>query len=346
MSQFNLEGKKPQAWLLLDFGEQRNYAGNTGYKDETSKRYQYDNNVPNSRQISEGDLVLLRSKAQLLGVARIQTIEKSQGKKELLRCPECEKTKLNRRKTKECEFRCYICKYEFDTPKKETVSCEIFTANFGNSFVPAEGAVGVKALQKACLNFNKQLSIQLIDLEQIEITLLKNAPAVLKLLNQNSHLEYLQRDDADKNDDNSNTIVYCPTESDRRQLIMQQIRERRGQSEFRQALRSRYGDRCMITGCEIIDILEAAHISPYRGDEDNHPENGLLLRADLHTLFDLDLLGICPKNLKLFFHPKIKIAGYKEWHCKKLLCSTSLKPSKLALQKRWIKFYKRYYSDL
>jgi putative restriction endonuclease len=185
-------------------------------------------------------------------------------------------------------------------------------------------------------------------LEQIETTLLKNAPAVLKLLNQNSHLEYLQRDDADKNknDDNSNTIVYCPTESDRRQLIMQQIRERRGQSEFRQALRSRYGDRCMITGCEIIDILEAAHISPYRGEEDNHPENGLLLRADLHTLFDLDLLGICPKDLKLFFHPKVKIAGYKEWHCKKLLCSTSLKPSKLALQKRWVKFYKRYHSEL
>ncbi|WP_127080419.1 HNH endonuclease [Dulcicalothrix desertica] len=77
-----------------------------------------------------------------------------------------------------------------------------------------------------------------------------------------------------------------------------------------------------------------------------HPENGLLLRADLHTLFDLDLLGISPKNLKLFFHPKIQIAGYKEWHSKKLLCSTSLKPSKLALLHRWVKFYKRYYCEL
>lgn len=342
MSQYNLEENKPRAWLLLAFGEQRNYAGNTGYKDEVSKIYQYDNNVPNSRQIAEGDLVLLRNKTKLLGVARIEIIEKTQGEKELLYCPKCEKTKLNKRKTKKCEFRCNICGYEFNTPIKESVTREIFTANFGNSFVPAEGVVSVEALQKACLKFNKQLSMQLIDLQVIRTSLLKHAPAVRKLLNQNDNLEYLQGDDADedKNDDNSNATVYCPTESDRRQLIMRQIRERRGQSEFRQALRSRYGDRCMITGCELVDILEAAHILPYRGEEDNHPENGLILRADLHTLFDLDLLGISPKDLKLYFHRQVRSAGYKEWNRKELLCS-NLRPSKAALKYRWAKFVER-----
>jgi HNH endonuclease len=57
-----------------------------------------------------------------------------------------------------------------------------------------------------------------------------------------------------------------------------------------------------------LDILEAAHISPYRGEEDNHPENGLLLRADLHTLFDhlnaaihaMDIIPIGIKFLMVF----------------------------------------------
>ena len=55
--------------------------------------------------------------------------------------------------------------------------------------------------------------------------------------------------------------------------------------------------RCMVSGCQLVDLLEAAHIRPYRGENDNHPSNGLLLRADLHTLFDLDLLGIDPETL-------------------------------------------------
>ena len=114
---------------------------------------------------------------------------------------------------------------------------------------------------------------------------------------------------------------------------MRQIRERRGQSKFRQALRLRYGGKCMITGCKLFDVVEAAHISPYRGSEDNHPENGLLLRADLHTLLDLDLLGLEPESLKIKFHPKVLDTGYRNLDGKQLRCS-KLKPSKEALISR------------
>jgi hypothetical protein len=97
---------------------------------------------------------------------------------------------------------------------------------------------------------------------------------------------------------------YIPEGVDRRPLVERQIRERRGQRHFRDALRKRYGDRCLVTGCEVLAVLEAAHISPYRGEEDNHPENGLLLRSDVHTLFDLDLLGIEPEKLRVELHPR------------------------------------------
>jgi putative restriction endonuclease len=52
-----------------------------------------------------------------------------------------------------------------------------------------------------------------------------------------------------------------------------------------------YSGRCAITDCEIDDVLEAAHISPYSGRSSDQVCNGLLLRADVHTLFDCGLLA-------------------------------------------------------
>ncbi len=75
--------------------------------------------------------------------------------------------------------------------------------------------------------------------------------------------------------------------------------------------------------------VEAAHIRPYRGEEDNHIENGLLLRADIHTLFDLDLLGINPDGLRLELHPAIA-KQYGQFAGKTLGCSRRRGPSREA----------------
>lgn len=158
---------------------------------------------------------------------------------------------------------------------------------------------------------------------------------------------YLKADEAEMGEENNeaaNEVTYLPTTKDNRHSIIRQIKIRRGQHAFRQALRKRYGDQCMITKCQLLDIIEAAHISPYRSDADNNPENGLLLRADLHTLFDLDLLGIHPKSLQVQFHPKVLAAGYHDWKDNKLCCST-LKPSEAALASRWKLFLRRLQSE-
>ena len=52
-----------------------------------------------------------------------------------------------------------------------------------------------------------------------------------------------------------------------------------------------YEGRCAITGYDAAPALEGAHLRPYRGPESNTVTNGLLLRADIHTLFDLGLLA-------------------------------------------------------
>lgn len=73
-----------------------------------------------------------------------------------------------------------------------------------------------------------------------------------------------------------------------RQLIAASIKGRRGQTKFRQDLLKVYG-QCLVTGCQYEPILEAAHIEPYFLGGTFAVENGLLLRADMHTLFDLGL---------------------------------------------------------
>ncbi len=62
----------------------------------------------------------------------------------------------------------------------------------------------------------------------------------------------------------------------------------------RERLLVAYGGACAVTGTAAEAVLEAAHIRPYRGQLHNVVTNGLLLRADIHTLFDLHLLTVLP----------------------------------------------------
>lgn len=136
---------------------------------------------------------------------------------------------------------------------------------------------------------------------------------------------------------------YVPTGEDRRDRTLAQIKARRGQSLFRELLRKRYDDRCVITGCRTPAVLEAAHISRYLGEKDNHPTNGLLLRADVHTLFDLDLLAIEPQELRVEVHPMI--ADDYGFLSGRILHFESVQPSHAALEERYKLFQTRLRSD-
>lgn len=79
---------------------------------------------------------------------------------------------------------------------------------------------------------------------------------------------------------------------DGRSKVLAAVSRRQGQSKFRRELMRAYEGKCAVTGCAIEPLLEAAHIHPYLGPHTNHVTNGLLLRADIHTLFDLGLLAV------------------------------------------------------
>jgi putative restriction endonuclease len=87
--------------------------------------------------------------------------------------------------------------------------------------------------------------------------------------------------------------TFDPTDiEDGRSKVLAAVSRRQGQSKFRRELMRAYEGKCAVTGCAIEPLLEAAHIHPYLGPHTNHVTNGLLLRADIHTLFDLGLLAV------------------------------------------------------
>ncbi|MNU87088.1 hypothetical protein D3C71_768660 [compost metagenome] len=103
-------------------------------------------------------------------------------------------------------------------------------------------------------------------------------------------------------------------ELDEKQRVLAAIVRRRGQPAFRKALLEAYGGRCAMTGCNAVDALEAAHIVPYQNSSSNAISNGLLLRADVHTLFDLHLIGINPDSLDITVSPPLRRSSYRRIH--------------------------------
>jgi putative restriction endonuclease len=73
-------------------------------------------------------------------------------------------------------------------------------------------------------------------------------------------------------------------------------RPRLGQRSFRVAVLDSYGRRCAITNEKTLPALEAAHIREYRDVQEHVLSNGILLRADIHKLFDAGYVTVTPDH--------------------------------------------------
>ena len=71
-------------------------------------------------------------------------------------------------------------------------------------------------------------------------------------------------------------------------------RNRLGQSAFRAVVTDAYGRRCAVTREKTLPALQASHIKPYASSGPHRVDNGLLLRADVHQLFDAGYVTITP----------------------------------------------------
>jgi putative restriction endonuclease len=107
--------------------------------------------------------------------------------------------------------------------------------------------------------------------------------------------------------------AFSPNDArDAREKVIASIVRRRGQPAFRQRLLTAYSGKCAITGCNVETVLEAAHILSYRGPQMNHPSNGLLLRADIHVLFDLGRIAIDTSTMTVVIASELDGTCYAE----------------------------------
>ncbi|MDX0583761.1 hypothetical protein GOD01_12670 [Sinorhizobium medicae] len=110
------------------------------------------------------------------------------------------------------------------------------------------------------------------------------------------------------------------------------------QADFRASLMSRYNGRCAATDCDVEATLQAAHVIPFSESNAlrNEPSNGLLLRADIHSLFDKALLTIDPEDCRVVLSEKLRNTSY--WSLNRKIVNPA--PAKPYLEAQF-RFYKK-----
>jgi putative restriction endonuclease len=101
------------------------------------------------------------------------------------------------------------------------------------------------------------------------------------------------------------------------------VRQRLGQGAFRVLITDVYGRRCAVTGEKALPVLQAAHIRPVTSEGPHRVDNGILLRSDIHTLFDQGYVTVTPEHkflvsrrLKEDFdngEPYYPLSGQRTW---------------------------------
>jgi putative restriction endonuclease len=102
------------------------------------------------------------------------------------------------------------------------------------------------------------------------------------------------------------------------------VRRRLGQGGFRVLVTDLYQRRCAVTGERTLPVLEAAHILPISRGGVHRPDNGLLLRSDIHKLFDLGYVTISD-------HGTFAVSGHlrTEWQNGRIYYDLNEKPVRL-----------------
>jgi hypothetical protein len=126
-------------------------------------------------------------------------------------------------------------------------------------------------------------------------------------------------------------------QEERDQWDLRRVRRRLRQSEFRTKLLAAYGGRCAISGCDVDEALESAHIQPHADSGSQEVTNGILLRADVHALFDEHLVRIHPDTLEVILADRLRQTTYADLAGKKVQLpeDPSNRPSREALERRW-----------
>ncbi|MFD6354071.1 HNH endonuclease [Nocardia tengchongensis] len=253
-----------QAWLVMLKSEYRRLGGGSKYDDDPESRYSWDSTVANHLQVKAGDIVLLWNESGSLGASVIEKIAIGKAIKRRGRCvnDQCRSVNYEPRKTIRPVFRCYDCESLFDDPIFEDVDVTTFRSSHGQAWVDLSGQFTAAELRALCVKPKSQNSFRALRWDAVR------ALAA----------------------DEMGGDVFGALDATTRQIqgghVVRPTRVRRGQKDFRQQLLSKYNNRCAFTGTLPPAVLDACHLYSFAKVGKHHEHGGVLLRRDLHTLFD------------------------------------------------------------
>lgn len=277
-----MNGETPSAWscharLSGDVVEQL-------YPDELGRRYVFDSHVVNHRLVQEGDLLVIRDRQLIFGYGVVERVDRQPGIKEMQRCVGCDSADLTRRRVATPRYHCNDCGADFDQPRVEAVEVTVYAAVYESSWICFQSPAPVRSLDTVYAGRDRQNAIRLLDWAR-----------TLDLLGYYSSgiEEHLQLELAAQG---------APIRGGHVPAL---VRRRIGQDQFRERLLDRYGTVCAVTGDQPKETLDAAHLAAYAEHPVHEVDGGLLLRADVHRLFDRLLLTFDPRDWRSQVAPQL-----------------------------------------
>lgn len=288
------------AWLILAAGDKRAHGGNGGYDDVPSEHYSWDSTVPRHALPQPGDIVVLWNKVVLLGASRIESIEVEERLNAYFHCPRCAGQTFKGRSTLSPKWRCNTCFQEFDHPDQSQKTVTAYRSNHAGGWLDLQGLLTASALRALCKNPKEQLSLRYLKWEEFQ--------EAVERVSLGTGIQQLSDRVAGMDSDQLPGGFKDVT-----------IRARVGQAAFRAKLLSLYGENCAMSGPSIHASLEAAHLVQYSNHGVHNFNAGLLLRRDLHSLFDRKLLSVNPSTWCVELSPHLfHVHGYVELQGKEL----------------------------
>lgn len=280
-----------QTWICLAVADEaRVFGGNAGYDDVLSESYHWDSTVAHHAEVAVGDLIVLRDESLLMGASIIDGISKEPDRKLRRRCPECDNTDVRPRKSKQPTWRCYSgCGFEFREPKTELIDITKYTSDHAGMWVDLSGSgLTAQDLFSAQDSPRSQQSIRPASWTRIvDLLSAQNVdPGLGRLV---SSLSSFSKD-------------FGPDGGFTRTTA----RVRLGQPAFRRQLLEKFGPKCAFTGSQPEAVLEAAHLYSYAQVGVHHDQGGLLIRRDLHVLFDRGNLAVDPEAMRVDLDSEVR----------------------------------------
>jgi hypothetical protein len=260
-------------WLCLAKDSGRLSRGAESWREVVGETYRWDDSVQRSREPKPGDVIALwNDDVGLLGFSWIESIKTGHATRTKPRCSKCGRADINDRETMSPRWKCkrQDCKAEFEQPYYITEDVVTFAAEYAAGWTPVpERSVPPSSCRVLSTKPKSQHSIREIEPSRFEAT--------LALLGKPTTQIFESRKKAIHGG-----------------FTIATVRVRRGQGSLRKALLARYGPECAITGPCPTRALDAAHLYRYSRLGEHHDDGALLLRADVHRLFDDGQLTVDP----------------------------------------------------